>query len=930
MPGPLFINHDNWAVRSWIQQLVATDRDEPTAQDRAALYATSVIAHRAGNKRADAVAGVPLVIKDKTGEPISKTDAMARVLARNYRDNMRRSELTLCFWTGNLLQKRRAYSDLPYSLHWINPILWRRDLGWRGLRGFTIAQSSRAQWVGKHYINREDAVYMHGMDFDNDFAQVAPIEVAFRYAELGVEMAETQVAFQRNRAIPAAIVQPASDAKNIPSDRDRDRLQSLLQRAFQGARNAGRVLIQASRFEWIQLQSRFDEAGFAEQFEQSFEAVSIAFDIPIALIRESASSYAQAEVARRDWGHSWVVPRMGWYAEQYTEQLLGDAVVARRYGKDLIVEPDFDDVPMLKEDQAAKINNVNAQVTGGYKDLYTAAVETGEKNVPEVLRGKYMWGGVPTPIEAIDTLWQSRQGIPAFAPGALPTEDAALPARPVDPAAGADAIAQQNVDLPPVQGKSICVMIGLGPNPELIDLQRRIKAIYPEMAIKWNAPDDFHVTLLYAPAATPMQIASLQTALEQTVWADDMTLRIGSLRSFDNLGEYALHFRVGENSDLRELQGGIYLTAQECGIVASTFSDPAQYIPHITMGYANTKPRTVIFNSKIRVKPLDLQIAVDEEVVYRRAWVEAAAAPSRSWLPDSVYKELKDWRLVVERKGRGYDFITRALNEYPARHFLLDALNGDYDVDAIFDLAAKGMADNLPPNVLWRRVEDHEQSQVISAWTLCHTTAKRAYSDTRAAFVAELLRLIGDAQKDDISRSKFGGQMRSVLRRYGLQAFRDGMNSVGYDPESLNKEELGVFRAWQERQSKYVAHFGAEIFKQGITENEVSIRANMWADISLEEIRLIGVAMGDGDSLHEWGLGQGEIDHCEDCPKLDGFVLPIRTWLEKGLTPGSGKTKCKQGCLCTLRPTDKPLTERALPSLSARSTNLLELHLVPG
>lgn len=943
MPGPIFFNRNqnDFAFRSWVQQWMATDREEPTAHDRTALYATSVIAHRAGNKRGDAVAGVKLVVQDKAGEPLSETDSLMRLMTRNYRDNMRRSELTLCFWNGNLLYKRRAVSGIPYSLQWVNPNLWQKDLRWEGLIGFRVSRSSMMDGLNVRYIDRSDAVYMHGMDFQSDFEQVAPIEVAFRYAELGVEMAETQVSFMRNRAVPAAIVQPA-DGSNKPSDQDRDRLQSLLQKMYKGARNAGRTLIQAARFEWIQLQAKFDEVAFEEMYDQSFEAVSIAFDIPIALIRESASNYAQAEVARRDWGHSWLVPRMQWYGEQYTEQLLRDRYIVQRYGTELMVVPDFTDVPMLKEDQAALINNTNAKVVAGYQDLYTAAVDAGVKNADEKLKGFYMWGGVPTPISAIDTLWQQRMGMPAYTPGTLPTDDPSLPARPEDPASGATVgtqAGQQNAGdasaLPPVQGDPLCIMIGLGPNPELIDLQRRVKAQYPELAIKWNAPDDFHVTLFYAPAVPPQQAVMLKAALEQMVWDDDMALRIGSLRSFDNLGEYALHFRVGENHSLRELQAGIYTAAQECGIVASTFSAPDAYIPHITIGYATTKPRTIIFNSKLKVDPVDLHMVVGENMVYQHPWAESAEAATvaRSWIPDDLYSELKNWRMVVERKGRDYDFVAKVLEGQPVLGFLRDALDGAYDVDAVFELAARGVSENVPLPIFWRRLEEHERDQINRDWRLYRITALRSYTDTRAAFIAELLRLIGDAQKDDISRSKFAGQMRSVLRRYGLQALRDGMNSVGYDPESLSKEETGVFRAWQERQSKYVSHFAAEIFKQGITESEVSIRANMWADVSLEEIRFIGVALGDGESLHEWFLGQGEIDHCEDCPKLDGFVLPIRTWLEKGLTPGSGRTQCKQGCQCGLKPTKKPVTERSLPTLSASRAagiNLLEAYVLPG
>jgi hypothetical protein len=202
-----------------------------------------------------------------------------------------------------------------------------------------------------------------------------------------------------------------------------------------------------------------------------------------------------------------------------------------------------------------------------------------------------------------------------------------------------------------------------------------------------------------------------------------------------------------------------------------------------------------------------------------------------------------------------------------------------------------------------------DDSAVIQAlYSGLQMVSIKAYADTKAAFVADLLKLFQAAVDDETNRRNFAARMRSNLNRYGLLALRDGLNEAGADPEALPEEALRLFKQWRIDQSRFVTNLGNELFKgAGITENEVSLRANMWADISLNDARLIGIEAANADTLMEW-VDQPEGDHCKDCPRLDGTVLPISEWRKAGLTPGSGKTQCKQGCHCGLHTTTKKRT----------------------
>lgn len=922
---------DSRAFRSWIEQAVSTEHEDPTSRDLTRLFATSVVAHRAGLKRADAVSLVPMVIKDKAGEPISETRPIVKTILRNYRETMRRSELTMCFWGRNLIQIRRAITTMPYELRWVNPNLFTLEYSTKGLKGFRIMRSSRAEYIDVSYLKRGDAVYLNEIDFNNDFDGISAVEVAFRYAQLSVDMPETQVAFFRNRAIPSAIVQPASGTTPNGAERsdeaERTRLQKLLSSFYKGPANAGRTLLQRFRWEWIKLQADFDDVKFETHYEQAAEGVAMGFDMPVSLIRESASNFAQQREVRLDWAQSWVAPRVAWYAEQLTEQVLTQPIVVKRYGE-LVCVPDFSKVAMMKEDQTALITRVNSQVQGGYRDLFSAAVEAGVKDPAEELKGMYMWSGVPTPISAISQLWQSK--LPAPAPvmdSNVPQADIAGAANPDGANRDATLLEQPKPPAQPViNGREVAVMIGVQNDPNIIDLQRKAGQLYKDKPIKWNQPDTLHVTMIYGPAASDEQIRALQSALEQIELPEDMSMKIGRLDSFDNVGSHALHFRVSKTGAMSELQQEIFDLCQMCSLAVGGNHQPESFIPHVTMGYADEKLPPVMYHGKAKVKPVDLQLSVDHVVVYRRDWKpqeqppEPPAKKTTVPLPDEQFKELKDWQNILNRKGRDHVFAFKALSEQ-AVQWIGQALDLGYDLPVIFEATRSGFTDHQ-----YKPLADAAEVPLIMAdWKQYAVQAAKSFSDTSSQFVGEMKSIIGKGQADETTKRKFAGGMRSALRRFGLIAFRDGMNDAGYDPESLSAEELATFRAWQDEQTSLVGGLANEIFKQGISENEVNLRAQMWADVSLRSIYMKGVVTGNNLVPMKWTLGQAVEQHCTDCPRLAGQVRTAAFWDKADLHPGSLKTECMHGCKCDLVVTNEPLSKGKLPRLvGGRADGLAE------
>ena len=196
MSGPLLTlgtDRTGHAFKAQLEDLLALERSDATPAELARVYAVCVTAYRAANLRAMVVAQVPFRVVDAKGEPLDDHPLNAL-----FRDNLgiaealERSELTLCFWGHTLLYKRRlARQPGVADLQWLNPQLYRPHFDTRAqavLSGFDLLvrrSDLDPADAPEGFIRRADAVFMHGVDFDNDFGGIAPAEVAFDQA--GVE-----------------------------------------------------------------------------------------------------------------------------------------------------------------------------------------------------------------------------------------------------------------------------------------------------------------------------------------------------------------------------------------------------------------------------------------------------------------------------------------------------------------------------------------------------------------------------------------------------------------------------------------------------------------------------------------------------------------------------------------------------------------------
>lgn len=946
-------------ARSFIQQYIALNRTSATSRDLARLYAVSHTAGACADLRAKTIGSIPMVAK-KDGELLPDEHPLSQVVAprSGIRELMTRAEYAMYLWGRCLLYKERNVFQVTRSLRWINPLIYMLDETYsEGLRGFRLTPGGHDAPEGTNYIALDDAVYMHAIDFEDDFDGVSPLERAFLEASVEPEAAQTLLALFRNRAIPATYVQPTadSDSGTRPNDNDAKGLIEQIRSRFQGALNAGRTLVTLARWDWKQLQGPMKDMAVQEIRDDVRLSVCVASGIPYELVVMKNATYENIDGARRAWGELWVEPTAHWYAEQLTKG------IASEYGPGYTIEPDFSTVAFLQEKTEQRMAEIERKVQLGIIDLYTAQIEAGAEP-DESLRDLFMVGGVPVPRSAIPALWKAqypaavnllgdvagdskqpeiyayhidagivtrdevreRLGFPpdgnnddevlrelnaklatmqlAYNSG-IPVDVAAqmvgleLPAEFVPaprPALSPPQLASGDfVDVtPPEDGgetraePSLWVGLYFENNPDLIALQQRLREMYPE-ATDWTEPADFHVTIAYAPSVSDEQVEAAQAALE-AVALPELTLSLGSLRAFDNVGQYALHFRIRRNQALIDLQQTVVTALREAGIPLSSYSDPLRYTPHVTMCYTTERPTTTVFQSSVRIEPTALSVAAGEDVLMSITpegvdpYVDVDDAPIRT-----VEGELRTAQRFMRKHG----------SEKYLRRFEYRA-TPDYIADWIRDELA-AIDDDA------RDVRGLPDAIFADALLINDVRAYYGAGGTRKQFYDDILSVIRAAQADETTRRQFAARMRALLRRYGLIAFRDGMNEVGYDPESFSKEQLATFRTWQDEQSGYVTNLGAEIFRQGITEGEIELRARMWADISLDSIRVRGMVAGGNPNLKRV-LGEVKTEHCPECLALAGQIHPASEWAERNLLIGTSLTTCKQGCHCGFEITDEP------------------------
>lgn len=368
---------------------------DPSARELSRLYATSVYAYAAANFWARAVAGATFIVQ-KDGEPLPDDDPLQQLFAKS-NQLMYRVDLTRFFFGKVMLIKQRNAQQQPYGLRWVNPNIYYPKKTSDGIAGFYLTSSgyNYEQFEQREY-KLHDTVFMHNVDFDDDYDGIAPIEVAFLQASAEVEAGQTVLSYFKNRAIPAAIFQPAQG--EMRTEAEAETLLGLLRKVTKGAINAGRSVVLPRRWELQTIQPDYEKLTMSTVYADVRSMICTAADLPESFLTANVSNFAELDGQMRNWYQTSLPSVLGWYAEVFTEQFV------REYGYDYAVT--YDISRYMPEDENARIEMVQRKVDGGLMTLYEAQEQLGH-TPDENLRGIYVLrDGTPIPSSEIANVWK--------------------------------------------------------------------------------------------------------------------------------------------------------------------------------------------------------------------------------------------------------------------------------------------------------------------------------------------------------------------------------------------------------------------------------------------------------------------------------------------------------------------------------------------
>ena len=180
--------------------------------------------------------------------------------------------------------------------------------------------------------------------------------------------------------------------------------------------------------------------------------------------------------------------------------------------------------------------------------------------------------------------------------------------------------------------------------------------------------------------------------------------------------------------------------------------------------------------------------------------------------------------------------------------------------------------------------------------------AVKAIQATRLDFETDFEDLLRAARKGDLDRRGWAARVRRDLRKYGEQAFRDGLEDGGVvlEPgEPLSSEDAATVAELAASQSQYVTELGSVLFRDdGISNDQASLKPTQWFNKSVMPFYDAAGVSADRNAMKEFAGNDGA-ESCATCTRLKGQRHRYKDWARKEFLPPYGAhLDCADGGLC--------------------------------
>ncbi len=185
----------------------------------------------------------------------------------------------------------------------------------------------------------------------------------------------------------------------------------------------------------------------------------------------------------------------------------------------------------------------------------------------------------------------------------------------------------------------------------------------------------------------------------------------------------------------------------------------------------------------------------------------------------------------------------------------------------------------------------------------------KAIQATRLDFEAEFESVLAAGRQGDIERRAWANRTRTLLRRYGEMAYRDGLKDGGVvvdETEPLDPDDRAELNGLLATQSQYVTELGRALFRteRGVSDGQAAVKPAMWFNKSVLPLYQAGLVSADRNGLYSWSYNPLK-KNCLSCIEAAKQVHRLKVWHTSDIVPNSSRLICKGFfCGCQLHKTE--------------------------
>jgi HK97 family phage portal protein len=302
--------------------------------DLARAYASAVWAYRCIKLRADSVAGVPLVLLDRSGEPVADHPILnllqdVNPYTMNLGDLLRATEAAYNIWgtaywlktlstkvgLGPVLTNGSGGACGIKWLTWLNPQTVEPVVdGQRGITGYKQTVNGQTRT-----FSPEEVIAFRNFDPLDDLGGLSPLSVALNEVNAELNASRFVSAFFANDARPAGLL--STDTPIVESEMER--IRGWWNRLFQGAANKWKTGIVGGGLRWQTITFPPTDLALKELREEDRRAICAVFGVPSALAGAwEAATYATAREQKASFYEDTIIPQLEYIAEVLNWSLL--------------------------------------------------------------------------------------------------------------------------------------------------------------------------------------------------------------------------------------------------------------------------------------------------------------------------------------------------------------------------------------------------------------------------------------------------------------------------------------------------------------------------------------------------------------------------------------------------------------------------------